>query len=141
MMSAFAIAGFQASTGQKFYSLVVDNVVFSNSNSIMTFNMDYSYSSTGLNYQTTWTKIKLSYVVVSTQFVTTGNGIAGSNQKTLGNYIFATMVGINLGADLPYTGIFSGASTFLKSADHTTTPECGYMANQNRVDVTCFNQA
>lgn len=137
MMSAFAIAGFQASTGQKFYSLVVDSVLFSNGNTIMTFNMDYTWAASGLTYTTTWTKIKLSYVVVSTSLITTGTIIKTPTASTLyGNYIYAGSVGINLAGDIAYNGIIS-ATTFLQSATDIASAECGYMVNEGVVDLTC----
>lgn len=85
VFSAFAIAGFQASSSQSFFSLVVDNIIFSNGNTQMNFTMNYN-NPTG-SFQTTWSSIKLSWVAVSTSFQTvTGSG--------LGNYIWAGSVGM-----------------------------------------------
>ena len=42
VFAAFAIAGFQASSTQTFYSLVVDNIIFSNGNTQMNFTMNYN---------------------------------------------------------------------------------------------------
>jgi hypothetical protein len=65
---AFAIAGFQGASNQQFYSLVVDNVIFSNGNTQMNFTMNYLYNNAGINFQTSWTTIKLSWLAVSTGF-------------------------------------------------------------------------
>jgi hypothetical protein len=44
VFSAFALAGVQAVSQQKYYSLVVDEVYFENSNTKMRFTMDYLYN-------------------------------------------------------------------------------------------------
>jgi hypothetical protein len=67
---AFALAGFQAASGQTFYSLVVDQVTFSNGNTLMNFTMSYTHNRDGINYVTSWSKIKLSWLAVSTNFYT-----------------------------------------------------------------------
>lgn len=88
MFSAFAIAGFQGASGQTYYSLVVDTVTFSNGNTQMNFTMNYNYQNCSIGCQTTWTKVKLSWLAVSTSFQvfdsTTGTG----------NYIWAGSVGV-----------------------------------------------
>jgi len=65
---AFAIAGFQAASNQQFYSLVVDQVIFSNGNTQLNFTMNYLYNNGGINFQTSWSSIKLSWLAVSTLF-------------------------------------------------------------------------
>ena len=44
VFSAFAIAGFQAASNQQYYSLVVDNIIFSNGNTQMNFTMLYTFN-------------------------------------------------------------------------------------------------
>ena len=68
VFSAFAIAGFQAASNRQFYSLVVDTVIFSNGNTQMNFTMNYLYNNNGINFQTSWSTIKLSWLAVSTLF-------------------------------------------------------------------------
>ena len=66
VFSAFAIAGLEASSSQTYYSLIVDQVIFSNGNTQMNFTMNYNNPDG--SFATTWTTIKLSYVAVSTAF-------------------------------------------------------------------------
>jgi hypothetical protein len=68
VFSAFAIAGFQGSSNQQFYSLVVDTVTFSNGNTQLNFTMNYLYNNNGINFQTSWSTVKLSWLAVSTLF-------------------------------------------------------------------------
>lgn len=63
---AFAIVGLGTASGQNFYSVSVDKVFFSNSNTVMKVIMDYTDVSG--TQRTQWNKIKLSYIVVSPQF-------------------------------------------------------------------------
>lgn len=123
------MAGLQGASGQTFYSMVVDRITFSNGNSQMSFTMDYTYNQNGINYQTTWTKIKLSYVVVSTQFETVG--------PTLGNYVWAGSIGLNV----PVTGL-TGAnmpnSIFKFVTGDDTSTDCGYInSSPPRFDISC----
>ena len=62
-LSNSAIVGLQTSSGQSFYSVTVDQVVFSNTNRVMRFIMDYNNNERTV--KTEWSKIKLSYIVVS----------------------------------------------------------------------------
>lgn len=64
VFSAFAIAGLEASSSQTYYSLVVDQVIFSNGNTQMNFTMNYNNPDG--SFATTWTTIKLSWVAIST---------------------------------------------------------------------------
>ena len=66
VFSAFAIAGLEASSSQTYYSLIVDQVIFSNGNTQMNFTMNYNNPDG--SFATTWTTIKLSWVAVSTAF-------------------------------------------------------------------------
>lgn len=66
VFNAFAIAGLQGSSTQTYYSLIVDQVIFSNGNTQMNFTMNYNSPDGAI--ATTWTNIKLSWVAVSTQF-------------------------------------------------------------------------
>lgn len=60
---AFAIAGFETSCSQTYYSLMVDVVEFQNENTKMRIVVDFRNPE--LNVLTTWTKVKLTYLVVS----------------------------------------------------------------------------
>ena len=61
-----AIVGLGTASGQNFYSVSVDKVFFSNSNTVMKVIMDYTDVSGTIKTQ--WSKIKLSYIIVSPQF-------------------------------------------------------------------------
>jgi hypothetical protein len=89
VFSAFAIAGFQAASNQQFYSLVVDTVIFSNGNTQMNFTMNYLYNNKGINFLTSWSSIKLSWLAVSTLFET-----VVPSDPLGGSYIWATSVGL-----------------------------------------------
>jgi hypothetical protein len=61
-----AIIGLQTSSGQNFYSVSVDQVVLSNTNTAMRFIMDYYNNQRTVKTQ--WSKIKLAYILVSPEF-------------------------------------------------------------------------
>lgn len=130
---AFAIAGFQAPSNQQFYSLVVDQVVFSNGNTQMNVTMNYLYNSNGINYQTSWTKVKLSWMASSTGFQT-----VVVDDPLGGNYIWAGSVGLSA----PFTDV-SGAimtnSPFIpQTGDMDNSPACGYInSSPGFFDLTC----
>lgn len=84
---AFAVAGIQASSTQTYYSLVVDQVVFSNGNTQMNFTM--SYANPDGSFQTTWSSIKLSWVAISTLFEKVNDLNVG------GQYVWAGSVGLS----------------------------------------------
>ena len=134
---AFAIAGFQGASNQQFYSLVVDNVIFSNGNTQMNFTMNYNYNNAAVNFQTSWTNIKLSWLAVSTGFQT-----VIPNNPLGGSYIWAGTVGLYA----PFSGT-SGAlmtnSPFVFQTDEmTASAECGFINNSpGYFDLTCANQA
>lgn len=94
VFSAFAIAGIQASSTQQYYSLIVDQVIFGNGNTLMNITMVYT-NPTG-TFQTTWSRIKLSWVAISTAFPT----IVGAG----GSYAWAGSVGMSY----PFTNGISG---------------------------------
>jgi hypothetical protein len=134
VFAAFAIAGFQASSNQQFYSLIVDNIIFSNGNTQMNFTM--VYNNPAGTFQTTWSSIKLSWVAVSTGFATvTGSG--------LGNYIWAGSVGMST----PFTNGISGpiipnSLWSMNSAAMIASPECGYInSSPPAFDVNCVGAA
>ena len=86
-----AIVGLQTSSGQSFYSVTVDQVVFSNTNRVMRFIMDYNNNERTVRTQ--WSKIKLSYIVVSPEF----EGIStGSYTGTGNSYVFAKGIEYNV---------------------------------------------
>lgn len=75
-----AIIGMQTSSNQNFYSLTVDQIYLSNSNTVMKFTMDYFNNDRSVKSQ--WNKVKLAYILVSPQFggITTGPyGSLGGN--------------------------------------------------------------
>lgn len=127
VFSAFAIAGIQASSNQQFYSLVVDTVIFSNGNTQM--NLTLSYSNPAGTFQTTWTKIKLSWVAVSTGMQTV-NAIGGS-------YIWAGSVGMAA----PFTNGLSGAvipNSLWYDNTNLVNSACGYINTSPPVfDTNC----
>ncbi len=129
MFSAFAIAGIQASSNQQFYSLVVDTVIFSNGNTQM--NITLSYTNPAGTFQTTWTKVKLSWVAVSTAMQTV-NAFGGS-------YVWAGSVG--MGA--PFTNGLSGAvipNSLWYENPSLATDACGYINTSPPVfDTDCVN--
>jgi hypothetical protein len=94
VFSAFAIAGLQASSTQQYFSLIVDTVTFSNGNTQM--NVSLVFTSPNGTFQTTWTKVTLSWVAVSTAFQ--------SMSSTGGSYVWAGSVGISY----PFTNGISG---------------------------------
>ncbi len=66
-----ALAGFQGSCTQTYFSLVVDKVLFENSNTKMKVTMDYDYiinSTLNTRYTSQWTRVKVTFIVISTQF-------------------------------------------------------------------------
>ena len=60
-----ALSGFQGPCSQDYYSLVVDQVYFENLNTKMRFIMDYNYGINSTNYLSQWTKVKLTWIVVT----------------------------------------------------------------------------
>jgi hypothetical protein len=129
VFSAFAIAGIQASATQQYFALVVDTVTFSNGNTQM--NVSLVFTSPNGTFQTTWTKVTLSWVAVSTGFQTiNGNG---------GSYVWAGSVGISA----PFTNGISGpiipnSLWSAQTAAQATTPECGYINSSPPVfDLGC----
>ena len=105
---AFAVAGFQGASNQQFYSLVVDEVVFSNQNTLMNFTMNYLYNDGTINYQTTWSRVKLSWLAVSTSFQTIG--------ATEGNYIWAGSVGVHNPSGGPSSYLTNGVFAYQDTA-------------------------
>jgi hypothetical protein len=86
--AAFAIAGLEASSTQTYYSLIVDEIIFSNGNTLMNFTMNYN--SPDASITTTWTTVKLSWVAISNLFESYDlSGIAGN-----GLFSWAGSVGI-----------------------------------------------
>ena len=55
----------------------------------MNFTMNYLYNNAGINFQTSWTNIKLSWLAVSTGFQT-----IVANNPLGGSYIWAGTVGL-----------------------------------------------
>jgi hypothetical protein len=134
---AFAIAGFQAASNQQFYSLVVDQVIFSNGNTQMNFTMNYLYNNNGINFQTTWSSIKLSWLAVSTLFETVvpGDPLGGS-------YIWAGTVGLFP----PFTdvsgAIMANSPWITQNAAMVASAACGFVnSSPGFFDMTCAGAA
>jgi hypothetical protein len=129
VFSGFAIAGFQAASNQQYYSIVINQVYFSNGNTQMNFSL--SYSNPTNTFQTTWSKITLSWIAVSTAFQTT---VANSN----GNYVWATTVGLSA----PFSGlegaILSNSVFGVQTATMLADAQCGYLnTGPPKFDITC----
>jgi len=129
VFNAFAVAGLSGPSNQQFYSLIVDTVIFSNGNTQM--NITMSYSSPDGNFQTMWSSIKLSYVLVSTAIQTV--------TFTGGSYVWAGSVGLyapfNNGIPGPvmYDSLWQSTSV---GAD--TSSACGYVnAYPPYFDINC----
>ena len=127
---AFAIAGFQGASNQQFYSLVVDQVVFSNQNTLMNFTMLYLYNDGTINYQTTWSRVKLSWLAVSTSFETTG--------PTEGNFIWAGTVGISAPIQEISQSYLTNAVFAFQTSKMQTDSQCGYInTSPPAYDLVC----
>ena len=136
VFSAFAIAGFQGASNQQFYSLVVDNVIFSNGNTQMNFTMNYLYNNNGINFQTSWTSIRLSWLAVSTGFET-----VVANNPQGGTYIWAGSVGLYAPFNDVSGAIMSNSPFVPQTTAMTTSPACGFVnASPGYFDVTCAGQ-
>ena len=94
MFTAFAVAGLQGASAQTYYSLVVDQIIFGNGNTVMNFTMNYNNPDGSV--ATTWTNIKLSWVAVSTLF---------EKYQTTGQYVWAGSVGMTA----PFASNIAGA--------------------------------
>lgn len=118
-----AIVGLQTSSGQNFYSVVVDQVVFSNNNRVMRFIMDYNNNARTVKTQ--WSKIKLCYIVVSPDF----DGISAGSYTGAGNsYVFAKAIEYNVSR----SGGVSNAAIDTDPAfnNDNTNGICGYVESQ-----------
>lgn len=95
--------------------------------------MDYVYDNSNVTSTTKWTKVKLTYIVVSTAFESF-TGTAG------GNYVWAGSIQITVGSS-GIMGLYKEGSVFSNIAlDETNT--CGYLnglTNQNtpKFDTKC----
>ena len=120
MFSAFAIAGFQGASSQQYFSLVVDQVIFSNGNTQMNFTMDYA-NPLG-SFTSTWSSVKLSWVAVSTSFETV-------NGQQYGNYIWASSVGLTSTAYSAFTSTAQLVNSAFarQTTAMTTDTSCGYL--------------
>jgi hypothetical protein len=127
-----AIAGFQASCSQTAYSLGVDTVILENSNSRMKFSMNYFFQgSSGDPVETKWTRVKVSYLLVSDKFYSYANEGA--------NYVWAGSVEITPNRAGQY-GLYGPGSIFAAAAG--TASVCGYLSNAPssstaKFDTTC----
>lgn len=134
VFSAFAIAGFQAASNQQFYSLVVDTIIFSNGNTQLNFTMNYLFNNNGINFQTSWSSIKLSWLAVSTIFET-----VVSSDPLGGSYIWAGSVGLYP----PFTdvsgAIMSNSPFISQNAAMEGNAACGFVnSSPGFFDMTCF---
>lgn len=102
----------------------------------MNFTMNYLYNNAAVNFQTSWTNIKLSWLAVSTGFQTVvpSNALGGS-------YIWAGTVGLYA----PFSGVSGAIMTnspfVLQTPEMVATPECGFINDSpGRFDLTCAGQ-
>ena len=131
-----AIAGFQGSCTQQYYSLVVDQVTYENNNTKMRITMDYTYTiNLTNNYVSQWTKVKLSFIVVTTQF----SSYAATEK---GNFVWAGSSEVNV-ATTGIVGVYGLGSIFDTSITTTdVATACGYLSglpnsNSPKFDVNC----
>jgi hypothetical protein len=137
VFSAVAIAGFQAASNQQFYSLVVDTVIFSNGNTQLNLTMNYLYNNNGINFQSSWSSIKLSWLAVSTLFET----IVDSDPLG-GSYIWAGTVGLYP----PFSGVSGAIMTNSPFIPQTTAMQadakCGFInSSPGYFDLYCSGAA
>lgn len=102
----------------------------------MNFTMNYLYNNAGINFQTSWTKVQLSWIAVSTGFET-----VVSNNPTGGNYIWATSIGLYA----PFSGVtgplLTNSPFVTQTAAMTANANCGYInASPGYFDTTCAGQ-
>jgi hypothetical protein len=95
--TAVAIAGFETSCSQTFFSLMVDIVEPQSDNTKLKLVIDFRNK--GQTVLTTWTKVKLSYLVASAQRYPAG--------VPTSSYIWATSQYVDLTADITNTAIMT----------------------------------
>ena len=125
-----AIAGFQGACSQTHYALTVDQIYFENLNTKMRFTMDYVYDNLNVTSTTKWTKVKLTYIVVSTDFedFTAAEG---------GNYVWAGSIQITVDTT-GAKGLYKEGSIFSDIAlDAAST--CGYLNGQTNQNTPKFD--
>lgn len=133
VFSAFAIAGFQAASNQQFYSLVVDTIIFSNGNTQLNFTMNYLYNNKGINFQTSWSSIKLSWLAVSTLFET-----VVPSDPLGGSYIWATSVGLYPPFSDATGAILSNSPFITQPTAAGTSAACGFInSSPGYFDTVC----
>lgn len=107
-----AIAGFETSCSQSFFSLVVDIVEPQNENTKLKLVIDFRNKAQTV--LTAWTKVKLSYLVASAQRFPTGANSA---------YIWATSQYIDVTGDMTGAAIFT--DPIFKGASADMGKGCG----------------
>lgn len=102
----------------------------------MNFTMNYLYNNNGINFQTSWTSIKLSWLAVSTGFET-----VVENNPQGGSYIWAGSVGLYAPFNDVSGAIMSNSPFVPQTAAMAASPACGFVnASPGYFDLTCFGQ-
>ncbi len=98
--------------------------------------MNYVYNNNGINFQTSWTNIKLSWLAVSTGFQT-----VVANSAIGGSYIWAG----TLGLFAPFSGtsgaLMTNSPFVFQTTEMATNAECGFInSSPGYFDVNCAGQ-
>ena len=113
LATAVAIAGFETSCSQSFYSLVVDIVEPQSENTKLKLVIDFrNKAQTSL---TTWTKVKLSYLVVSYSRLAPSAAVNEGSSSNTPAMIWATSQYVEITDDITDTAIFT--DVVLRGAD------------------------
>jgi hypothetical protein len=107
LATAVAIAGFETACSQSFYSLVVDIVEPQSENTKLKLVIDFrNKAQTSL---TTWTKVKLSYLVVSYSRLAPAPAVNEGSPTNTPAMIWATSQYVDITADITDDAIFTDA--------------------------------
>jgi hypothetical protein len=103
----------------------------------MNFTMNYLYNNGAINFQTSWTNIRLSWLAVSTGFQT-----VVPNSALGGSYIWAGTVGLSA----PFSGtsgaLMTNSPFVFQTPDMINSAECGFInSSPGYFDLTCSGQA
>jgi hypothetical protein len=114
---------------------MVDQVIFENANTKMRFTMNYQYSNGAISYNTQWTRVKLTYLLVSELFQSYISTYGG-------NFLWAGSVTYTVTNSGPY-GVFGNNSIFANAPSSIVTgATCGYLnlmtnTTGNKFQTTC----
>lgn len=94
--------------------------------------MNYLYNDGTINVLTTWSRVKLSWLAVSTSFETTG--------AIYGNYIWAGSVGISAPISSTSSAYLTNSIFAFQTTDMQGDAQCGYINTSPPVyDLECFD--